>query len=60
MKLSFSTKGWGDYSWQDFCRMAKEYGFQGIELHELRDGDPRRYQGKGVKKAARQSLTINR
>ena len=35
MKFSFSTKGWKGCSWADFCRMAKEYGFSGIELHDI-------------------------
>lgn len=38
MKFSFSTKGWKGRSWADFCRMAKEYGFSGIELHDIHDG----------------------
>ena len=38
MKLCFSTRGWHGYSWEDFRRMALEYGFSGIELHNIRDG----------------------
>ena len=34
MKLSFSTNGWRGYSWDGYCRMALEYGFRGIELHD--------------------------
>ena len=34
MKLSFSTKGWRGVGWTDFCRMAQEFGFSGIELHD--------------------------
>ncbi len=33
MKLSFSVKGWDEYSWHDYCNIAKELGFDGIELH---------------------------
>ncbi|NLV81596.1 MAG: AMP-binding protein [Synergistaceae bacterium] len=33
MKLSLSTFGWNGYSWEDFCRIAKESGFSGIEIH---------------------------
>ncbi len=33
MKLSFSTNGWKNYSWYEFCSIAKELGFDGIELH---------------------------
>ena len=36
MKLSFSTKGWHDCRWEQFCDMAQELGFQGIELHNIR------------------------
>ena len=35
MKLSFSTKGWYDRSFDDFCEAAKELKFQGIELHNI-------------------------
>ena len=28
MKLSFSTKGWHGYLWEDFTRIASEQGFQ--------------------------------
>ena len=35
MKLSFSINGWHGYSWDDFCSMAKDYGFAGIELHDV-------------------------
>ena len=33
MKLSFSTKGWHDRSFEDFCQMARDLDFGGIELH---------------------------
>ncbi len=35
MRLSFSTKGWHDSSFEDFCDIAQELGFQGIELHNI-------------------------
>ena len=35
MKLSFSTKGWHGYLWEDFTRIASEQGFNGIELHNV-------------------------
>ena len=35
MKLSFSTKGWHNSSFEDFCDVAQEFGFQGIELHNI-------------------------
>ncbi len=38
MKLSFSTKGWHDNTWPELCKMAAEFGFDGIELHNIRDG----------------------
>lgn len=33
MRLSISTFGWNEYTWEDFCRIAKESGFSGIEIH---------------------------
>ena len=35
MKLSFSTKGWHGRSFEDFCEIAKDFGFEGIELHNI-------------------------
>ena len=33
MKLSFSTKGWHGSSFEEFCRIAGDLEFSGIELH---------------------------
>lgn len=35
MNLSFSTKGWHDSSFEEFCDIAQEIGFKGIELHNI-------------------------
>ena len=35
MKLSFSTKGWHNNSFEEFCDIAQDLGFQGIELHNI-------------------------
>ena len=35
MKLSFSTKGWHNNSFKEFCETAKELKFMGIELHNI-------------------------
>ncbi len=35
MKLSFSTKGWHGRSFDDFCRIAEDLRFSGIELHNI-------------------------
>jgi len=35
VKLSFSTKGWHQHSFDEFCEIAKELHFQGIELHNV-------------------------
>ncbi len=35
MKLSFSTKGWHNCSFDDFCAIAKDLKFEGIELHNI-------------------------
>jgi fatty-acyl-CoA synthase len=35
MKLSFSTKGWHDYGFEELCDMAKELRFSGIEVHNV-------------------------
>lgn len=33
MRLSFSTRGWSDYSWDQLTDLAVEMDFQGIELY---------------------------
>ncbi len=35
MKLSFSTKGWHNSTFDDFCEIANDLKFQGIELHNI-------------------------
>ncbi len=35
MKLSFSTKGWHDNSFEEFCDIAQDLKFEGIELHNI-------------------------
>ncbi len=35
MKLAFSTKGWHAATFEDFCQVAGELHFQGIELHNI-------------------------
>ncbi len=35
MNLSFSTKGWHNSSFDDFCDIAEDLGFKGIELHNI-------------------------
>ena len=35
MKLSFSTNGWNGFTWEDFYTMAKDLGFEGIEIHDV-------------------------
>ena len=35
MKFSFSTKGWHNKSFDEFCNIARELKFGGIELHNI-------------------------
>ena len=35
MKISFSTLGCPDFSWTDICSLAKDFGFNGIEMRGL-------------------------
>ena len=35
MKLSFSTRGWGDLSWEELIASAQEMKFSGIEVYNL-------------------------
>ena len=53
MKLAFSTKGWHGYRWDEFCRMALDYGYAGIELHNIRSGMLSGENGPAGKNSAR-------
>ncbi len=35
MNYSFSTKGWHHHSFDEFCEIARDLGFEGIELHNI-------------------------
>ena len=35
MKTAFSTLGCPDFSWQDIYSVAKDFGFDGIEIRGL-------------------------
>ena len=35
MKYSFSTKGWHESNFEQFCEIAKDLSFNGIELHNI-------------------------
>ena len=35
MKLSFSTKGWHNNTFKEFCEIAADLNFKGIELHNI-------------------------
>ena len=54
MKLSFSTKGWHGYSFDDFCRVAEELHFAGIELHNIKKSS---FAGNGVAPFAPESAS---
>ena len=40
MKLSFSTRGWANFSWEEMMQTALEMGFSGIEVYNLPKFDP--------------------
>jgi len=35
MKFSFSTKGWHNHTFEEFCEIASAMNFEGIELHNI-------------------------
>ena len=37
MRFSFSTKGWHGRTFEDFCNIAAEMNFSGIELHNIKN-----------------------
>ncbi len=66
MKLSFSTKGWHNSTFDEFCQIAKDLKFSGIELHNIhnrlftdKDGAFHDYAAaKTVRKLYEMKLTI--
>ena len=40
MRLSFSTRGWPDLSWDEMIALAEDMGFAGIEVYNLPKFDP--------------------
>ena len=45
MRLSFSTRGWGDVPWDELVKTACEMGFSGIEAYDVLENE--RFCGKG-------------
>ncbi|MBQ9116816.1 MAG: hypothetical protein IJY04_07305 [Clostridia bacterium] len=35
MKLSFSTRGWPGFSWDELLETASDMGFSGVEVYNL-------------------------
>ena len=35
MKLSFSTRGWPGFSWEEMLETASDMGFAGVEVYNL-------------------------
>ncbi|MBQ3134876.1 MAG: AMP-binding protein, partial [Oscillospiraceae bacterium] len=67
MKLSFSTRGWSDFSWDEVVSLATDMGFGGIEVYNLPKCDPlvdrsgpfHKYQAAAtVRQLKEQNLTI--
>ena len=40
MRLSFSTRGWPELSWEEMMELARDMGFSGIEVYNLPKFDP--------------------
>ena len=45
MRLSFSTRGWGDVPWDELVKTACDMGFSGIEAYDALENE--RFCGKG-------------
>ena len=45
MKLSVSTYGWSDFSWEDFVSVARDMHLDGIEINDIREN---RFSGVGA------------
>ena len=40
MNLSFSTRGWPEFSWDEMLQLAQDMSFDGIEVYNLPKFDP--------------------
>ena len=40
MNLSFSTRGWPGFSWDEMLQLARDMGFDGVEVYNLPKFDP--------------------
>ena len=40
MKLSFSTRGWPELSFEEMLEVASDMGFSGVEVYNLSKLDP--------------------
>ena len=62
MKLAFSTLGCPEFGWSDVYSMAKDLGFQGIEVRglgdELFDGKTKPFQQENLPKTLAQLKKI--
>jgi fatty-acyl-CoA synthase len=45
MRLSFSTRGWGDVPWDELVETAADMGFAGVEVYDALGNE--RLSGKG-------------
>ena len=45
MRLSFSTRGWGDVPWDELVQTASDMGFEGIEVYDVLTNS--KFTGKG-------------
>ena len=55
MKISFSTYGWENYSWQDFVKIARDCGFNGIDVHSIHEP---RFKDSGLFDKANSSVIV--
>ena len=51
MKLSFSTRGWPDLSWEEMIETALDMGFSGIEVYNLPNDACQRSEDRAGKDA---------
>ena len=45
MRLSFSTRGWGDVPWDELVKTAHDMGFAGVEAYDVLANE--KFSGKG-------------
>ena len=60
MNLSFSTRGWSNYSWDELVALAAEMEFSGIEVCDVHDVEVLSQLVAGMARRVDKDFQLNR